>query len=58
MVNLNAQKKTKQNYITFSLPIKKDGTLITYELKVIDSFRFISTSISNLINNLSKKLQE
>ena len=35
------------NYITFSVSIKKElnsGKTITYKLKFIDSFRFMSTS--------------
>ena len=45
-----------EKYITFSVPIKKcgDGKTITYKLKVIDSFRFMSTSLSNLVDNLSE----
>ena len=36
-------------YITFSAPIKKDldnGKTITYNIKFIDSFRFMSSSSS------------
>ena len=51
--------------ITFSVPIKKettkkdkDGndkiTKISYKIKFIDSYRFMSTSLSNLVNNLSE----
>ena len=47
----------KEKYITFSVPIKKesneDGTII-YRIKCIDSFRLISTSLSNLVDNLSE----
>ena len=35
-----------EKYITFSIPIKKEhdnGKTITYKLKFIDSFRFMST---------------
>ena len=45
-----------KKYITFSLPLKKEndnGKKITYKLKFIDSYRFMSTSLSNLVNNLS-----
>ena len=41
-----------EKYITFSAPIKKkcdDGKRITYKLKFIDSFRFMPTSLSNLV---------
>ena len=42
--------------ITFSVPLKKEndnGKKITYKLKFIDSYRFMSTSLSNLVDNLS-----
>ena len=49
-----------KKYIAFSVPIKKevnnyDGEkkIITYKLKFIDSFRFISDSLSNLFVNTS-----
>ena len=47
-----------EKYITFSVPISKEldnGKTITYRLKFIDSFRFMSTS-SNLVHNLYEKL--
>ena len=46
-----------EKYITFSVPIKKEldnGKTITYKLKFIDSFRFMSTSLSSLTDNLSE----
>ena len=39
------------------MPIKKNvdnGKTITYKLKFIDSFRFMPTSLSNLVDNLSE----
>ena len=53
--------------ITFSVPIKKkitkkdkDGnnkiTKISYKIKFIDSFRFMSISLSNHVDNLSEGL--
>ena len=46
-----------EKYIIFSLPIKKeldnDETII-YKLKFIDSYRFMSTSLSDLADNLSE----
>ena len=48
-----------RKYITFSVPISKEldnGKTITYKLKFIDSFRFMSTSLSSLVDNLSEKL--
>ena len=50
-------RENSENYITFSVPIKKihdnDKTII-HRLKFIDSFRFISTSLSSLVDNLSE----
>ena len=46
-----------EKYITFSVPIKKEldnSKTITYKLKFIDSFRFMSTSLSSLVDNLSE----
>ena len=56
-----------EKYITFSVPIKKEITKrekngndeitkISYKIKFIDSYRFMSTSLSNLVSNLSKGL--
>ena len=45
-----------EKYITFSTPIKKkcdDGKTITYKLRFIDSFRFMPTSLSELVDNMS-----
>ena len=45
-----------EKYITFSVPIKKkcdDGKTITRKLRFIDSFRFMSASLSDLVDNLS-----
>ena len=47
--------------ITFSVTIKKEldnGKTITYKLKFIDSFRFMPTSLSSLVDNLSKIYKE
>ena len=44
-----------ENYITFSVPLKKEndnGEIITYKLKFIDSYRFMQTSLSSLVDNL------
>ena len=53
--------ENKEKYITFSVPIKKksneDDTII-YRIKFIDSFRFMSTSLSTLVDNLSNKIIE
>ena len=56
-----------EKYITFSVPIKKEITKkdkngndkitkISYKIKFIDSFRFMSSSLSNLVDNLSEGL--
>ena len=50
-----------EKYITLSVPISKEldnGKTITYRLKFIDSFRFMSTSLSSLVDNLSEKLHQ
>ena len=57
---LNCIGENMEKYITFSVPIKKevinnngDKKAITYKLKFIDSFRFMSTSLSELVDNMS-----
>ena len=43
--------------ITFSVPVKKEAynnKIITYKLKFIDSYRFMSESLSSLVDNLSE----
>ena len=56
-----------EKYITFSVPIKKQITKIdkdgndkivniSYKIKFIDSFRFMSSSLSSLVDNLSEGL--
>ena len=50
--------KNTEKYITFSVPISKEldnVKTITYRLKFIDSFRFMSTLLSSLVDNLSEK---
>ena len=53
-----------EKYITFTFPIQKEVTgidkkeeitkNITYNLQVIDSARFMASSLSNLVNNFSE----
>ena len=47
-----------EKYITFSVPIKKKienkDLEITYKIKFIDSCRFMSSSLSKLVDNLSE----
>ena len=53
---LNCIGENMEKYITFSVPIKKEcdnGKTITYKLKFIDSFRFMPTSLSELVDNTS-----
>ena len=51
-----------EKYITFLVPIKKEIRKkdkiikISYKIKFVDSFRFMSTSLSNLVDNLSEGL--
>ena len=51
-----------EKYITFSVPIKEEITKkdkivkISYKIKFIDSYKFMSTSLSKLIDNLSEGL--
>ena len=47
-----------EKYITFTVAIKKecdDGKTIAYKLRSIGSFRFMSTSLSELVDNMSGK---
>ena len=45
-----------EKYMSFCVPIKKKcdaGKTITYKLSFIDSFRFMTTSLSELVDNMS-----
>ena len=47
---------TEEKYITFNKKIKVDeinGADITFEIRFIDSFKFLQTSLANLVSNLS-----
>ena len=49
-------RRNTEKYLTFSVPLKKEndnGKKITHKLKFIDSYRFVSASLSNLVDNLS-----
>ena len=56
--NFNCLGENTENYITFSVPLKKKienkNLEITYKIKFIDSFRFMSSSLSKLVDNLSE----
>ena len=60
--NFECLGENTEKYITFSAPLKKkvnnkNKTLeITYKIKFIDSYRFMSTSLSKLVDNLSEGL--
>ena len=48
-----------EKYVTCLAPIKKEldnGKTITYKIKIIDRFRFMSSSLSSLVDNLSEGL--
>ena len=51
-------RKNTENYITFSIcKLKKpsnDRKPIAYQMKFIDSFRHMSQSLSNLVDNLAE----
>ena len=51
-------EENTEKYITFSAPIEKelyDGKAIKYKIKFFYSFRFMSSSLSNLLDNLSDR---
>ena len=56
--NFECLWENTENYITFSVPIKKrienKDIEITYRIKFIDSFRFMATSLSKLVDNLTE----
>ena len=48
-----------EKYISFSVPIKKEhnddiNELIIYKIKFIDSYRFMKSKLSDLVDNLSE----
>ena len=55
--NFEILGENTEKYMTFSVPIKKrienKNMDITYKIKLIDSFRFMSTSLSKLVDNLT-----
>ena len=56
--NFDCLGENTEKHITFSVPLKKKienkNIEITYKIKFIDSFGFISSSLSKLVNNLSE----
>ena len=59
--NFECLGENTEKYITFSVPIKKKienkNMEITYKIKFIDSFRFMATSLSNLVDNLTEGIR-
>ena len=58
--NFECLGENTEKYITFSAPIKKrienKNMDITYKIKFIDSFRFMATSLSKLVDNLTDNI--
>ena len=56
--NFGCLGENTEKYTTFSVPIKKKienkDIEITYKIKFIDSYRFMSSSLSKLVDNLSE----
>ena len=56
--NFDYLGESTEKYITFSVPLKKKienkNLEIAYKIKFIDSFRFMSSSLSKLVDNLSE----
>ena len=56
--NFECLGENNEKYITFSVPIKKKidnkDLEITYKIKFIDSYRFMLSSLSKLVDNLSE----
>ena len=56
--NFDCLGENTKKYITFSVPIKKkienEDLEIIYKIKFIDSYRFMSSSLSKLVDNLSE----
>ena len=56
--NFECLEENTEKYITFSVPLKKrmenKDIEITYKIKFVDSFRFMATSLSKLVDNLTE----
>ena len=59
-MNFECLGENTEKYIAFSVPIKKKidnkNIDITYKIKSIDSFRFMATSLSKLVDNLTDNI--
>ena len=60
--NFECLGENTEKYITFSVPIKKKidnkDLEITYKIKFIDSYRFMSSSLSKLVDNLFEGIHD
>ena len=58
--NFDCLGENTERYITFSVPLKKKienkDIEINYKIKFIDSCRFMSSSLSKLVDNLSERI--
>ena len=58
--NFECLGENTEKYVTFSVPIKKrienKNIDISYKIKFIDSFRFMATSLSKLVDNLTENI--
>ena len=58
--NFECLRENTEKYITFSVPIKKrmenKNMDITYKIKFTDSFRFMATSLSKLVDNVTDNI--
>ena len=58
--NFECLGENTEKYLTFSIPIKKKienkNIEIKYKIKFIDSYRFMSSSLSKLVDNLSEEI--
>ena len=52
--NFECLGENTEKYITFLVPIKKKIENKDLEIKFIDSYRFMSSSLSKLVDNLSE----
>ena len=60
--NFECLGENTEKYITFSVPLKKkiknNDIEITYAIKFIDSYRFMSSSLPKLVDNLSEGIHK
>ena len=58
--NFECLDENTEKYVTFSVSIKKKienkDLEITYKIKFIDSYRFMASSLSKLVDNLSERI--